>query len=248
ARWLLKQKQTTGWCSSPATAAAVTALMAAGGSVQLETDPEITITVGNDLVEVSDSKATAGYTTRTWDGNIGREKASVTVESKSPGISWGALYRSFTEEMEKVEHQENGISLKRTVWRVVSGPEGDRLEEVRPEVKLNVGDRVRIQFDLTIDRTMEYLQLSDMRAATFEPVSTAAGYIYNLRDDIGYYVAPGNTRNVFYIDRLNKGSYRIEYEVNVQKPGRFQGGIAVMQCLYAPAFRATTASTVITVE
>jgi uncharacterized protein YfaS (alpha-2-macroglobulin family) len=170
------------------------------------------------------------------------------VESKSPGISWGALYRSFTEEMEKVEHQENGISLKRTVWRVVSGPEGDRLEEVRPEVKLNVGDRVRIRFDLTIDRTMEYLQLSDMRAATFEPVSTAAGYIYNLRDDIGYYVAPGNTRNVFYIDRLNKGSYRIEYEVNVQKPGRFQGGIAVMQCLYAPAFRATTASTVITVE
>ncbi len=248
ARWLLKQKQTTGWCSSPATAAAVTALMAAGGSVQLETDPEITITVGNDLVEVSDSKATAGYTTHTWDGNIGREMASVTVESKSPGISWGALYRSFTEEMEKVEHQENGISLKRTVWRVVSGPEGDHLEEVRPEVKLNVGDRVRIQFDLTIDRTMEYLQLSDMRAATFEPVSTAAGYIYNLRDDIGYYVAPGNTRNVFYIDRLNKGSYRIEYEVNVQKPGRFQGGIAVMQCLYAPAFRATTASTVITVE
>ena len=248
ARWLLKQKQTTGWCSSPATAAAVTALMATGGDVQLESDPDITIYVGKDAVKASDSKATAGYTTRTWDGPIGREKADVTVDSKTPGISWGAVYRTFTEEMDNVEHSENGMSLKRTVWRVVKDPEGDRLEEVRAGTKLRVGDLLRIQFDLTTDRNLEYLQLSDMRAATMEPVSTAAGYSYSWRDDIGYYAAPGNTRNVFYIDRLSKGSYRIEYEVNVQKPGRFQEGIAVMQCLYAPAFRATTSSATIVVE
>ena len=248
ARWLLKQKQTTGWSSSPATAAAVTALMATGGDVQLESDPDITIYVGKDAVKASDSKATAGYTTHIWEGPIGMDKADVAVESKSPGISWGAVYRSFTEEMDKVEHSENGMTLKRTVWRVVKDADGDRLEEVRPGTRLRVGDLLRIQFDLTTDRNLEYLQLSDMRAATFEPVSTAAGYSYNRRDDIGYYAAPGNTRNVFYIDRLSKGSYRIEYDVNVQKPGRFQEGIAVMQCLYAPAFRATTASNTITVE
>jgi len=248
ARWLLKQRQTTGWCSSPATAAAVTALMATGGDVQLESDPDITIYVGKDAVKASDSKATAGYTTRSWDGPISSDKASVTVDSKTPGISWGAVYRSFTDEMDKVEHSENGMSLKRTVWRVVRASDGDRLEEVKPGTTLRVGDRLKIQFDLTTDRNLEYLQLSDMRAATMEPVSTAAGYSYNWRDDIGYYAAPGNTRNVFYIDRLSKGSYRIEYEVNVQKPGHFQEGIAVMQCLYAPAFRATTTSATITVE
>ncbi|MBO7417309.1 MAG: hypothetical protein J6U22_12160, partial [Bacteroidaceae bacterium] len=248
ARWLLKQKQTTGWSSSPATAAAVTALMATGGDVQLESDPDITIYVGKDAVKASDSKATAGYTTHIWEGPIGRDKADVTVESRTPGISWGAVYRSFTEEMDKVEHSENGMTLKRTVWRMVKDADGDRLEEVRAGTKLRVGDLLRIQFDLTTDRNLEYLQLSDMRAATMEPVSTAAGYSYNWRDDIGYYAAPGNTRNVFYIDRLSKGSYRIEYEVNVQKPGRFQEGIAVIQCLYAPAFRATTASATLTVE
>ena len=204
--------------------------------------------MGKDAVKASDSKATAGYTTHIWEGPIGRDKADVTVESKTPGISWGAVYRSFTEEMDKVEHSENGMTLKRTVWRMVKGADGDRLEEVKQGTKLRVGDRLKIQFDLTTDRNLEYLQLSDMRAATMEPVSTAAGYSYNWRDDIGYYAAPGNTRNVFYIDRLSKGSYRIEYEVNVQKPGRFQEGIAVIQCLYAPAFRATTTSATITVE
>ena len=248
ARWLLKQKQTTGWSSSPATAAAVVALMATGGNTQLESDPDITIYVGKEALKASDSKANAGYTTRTWDSPISSDKAKVTVESKTDGISWGAIYRSFTEEMDKVEHSENGITLKRTVWRVTDGPEGERLEEVKPGRKLRVGDRLKIQFDVTLDRNLEYLELSDMRAATMEPLSTAARYTYNWRDGIGYYSAPGNTRNVFYIDRLSKGSYRVEYEVHVRKAGRFQEGIAVMQCLYAPAFRATTSSAVITVE
>ena len=248
ARWLLKQRQTTGWCSSAATAAAVVALMATGSDVQLESDPDITIYVGKDALRASDSKATAGYTTRTWDGPIGRDKADIKVESKTPGISWGAVYRSFTEDLDKIEHTENGMQLKRTIWRVIRGSEGDRLEEVKSGTKLHVGDLLKVQFELTTDRNLEYLQLSDMRAAAVEPVSTRAGYRYNWRDDIGYYAAPGNTRTVFYIDRLSKGSYVIEYEVNVQKPGRFTVGNAVMQCLYAPAFRATTTSAVITVE
>ena len=248
ARWLLKQKQTTGWGSSPATAAAVTALMATGSSAQLESDPDITIYVGKDAVKASTGKATAGYTTQTWQGPIGRDKANITVDAKTAGISWGAVYRSFTEELDKVEHQENGMTLKRTIWRVIHGSDGDRLEEVKSGTKLHVGDRLRIQFDLTTDRNLEYLQLADMRAATVEPASTHAGYTYNWRDDIGYYSAPGNTRNVFYIDRLSKGSYVIEYEVKVQKPGRFTVGNAVMQCLYAPAFRATTTSATLIVE
>jgi hypothetical protein len=248
ARWLLKQKQSTGWGSSSATAAAVTALMAAGGNAQLESDPDITIYVGKDAVKASTSKATAGYTTKTWQGPIGKDKAEIVVDAKTPGISWGAVYRTFTEELDKVEQHENGMSLKRTIWRVVHGADGDRLEEVKPGTTLHVGDRLRIHFDLVTDRNLEYLQLADMRAAAVEPVSTRGGYSYNWRDGIGYYAAPGNTRNVFYIDRLNKGSYAIEYEVKVQKPGRFTVGNAVMQCLYAPEFRATTVSAVITVE
>ena len=248
ARWLLKQKQTTGWGSSPATAAAVTALMATGGNVQLESDPDITITVGKDVIKASASKATAGYTTQTWQGPISRDKANITVDSKTAGISWGAVYRSFTDELDKVEHQQNGMTLKRTIWRVIHASDGDRLEEVKAGTKLHVGDQLRIRFDLETDRNLEYLQLADMRAATVEPVSTRAGYSYNMRDDIGYYAAPGNSRNVFYIDRLSKGSYVIEYDVHVQKPGRFTVGNAVMQCLYAPAFRATTSSAVIEVE
>ena len=248
ARWLLKQKQTTGWATSPATAAAVTALMATGGSTWLAHDPDITIYVGQDALQASTSRATAGFTTQTWSGPISRDKADIVIDSKTEGISWGAIYRTFTETLDHVESQGNGITLKRTIWRVNHTASGDRLEEVKPTTILHVGDQLRIHFDLETDRNLEYLQLTDMRAATVEPVSTAAGFSYNWHDDIGYYAAPGNTRNVFYIYRLSKGSYAMEYDVRVQKPGRYTVGNAVMQCMYAPAFRATTESATITVE
>ena len=105
--------------------------------------------MGKDAVKASTGKATAGYTTQTWQGPIGRDKANITVDAKTAGISWGAVYRSFTEELDKVEHQENGMTLKRTIWRVIHGSDGDRLEEVKSGTKLHVGDRLRIQFDLT---------------------------------------------------------------------------------------------------
>lgn len=248
ARWLLKQKQTTGWESTTTTAAAVIALMATGADVQLESDPDITIYVGRDALKASTQKATAGYTTHTWDGPISRDKADITIDSKTPGISWGGIFRTFTEEIGKVESSANGMTLKRTVWRVVNDPSGERLEQVKPGTVLRVGDKLRIHFDISTDRNLEYIELADSRAATMEPLSTRAGYTFNWRDDISFYAAPGNTRNVFYIDRLSKGSYKLEYDVYVQKPGRFQEGIAVIQCLYAPAFRATTTSGVVVVE
>ncbi len=248
ARWLLKQKQTTGWDSTPTTAAAVIALMATGADVQLESDPDITIYVGKDALKASQSKAMAGYTTKTWDGPIGRDKADITIDAKTPGISWGGMFRTFTELVDKVDATENGFSLKRIVWRVVNDESGERLEEVKSGTVLRVGDKLRIRFEVSTDRNLEYIELADCRAATMEPLSTRAGYTYNWRDDISSYTAPGNTRNVFYIDRLSKGSYKLEYEVYVQKPGRFQEGLATIQCLYAPAFRATVPSITLMVE
>jgi hypothetical protein len=248
ARWLLKQKQTTGWETAPTTAAAVIALMATGADVQLESDPDITIYVGRDALKASASKAMAGYTTHTWDGPIGRDKADITVDSKTDGISWGGIFCTFTEVMDKVEASENGFTLKRIVWRVVNDEDGERLEEVKAGTILRVGDKLRIQFEISTDRALEYIELADCRAATMEPLSTRAGYTFNWRDDLSFYAAPGNTRSVFYIDRLSKGSYKLQYEAYVQKPGRFQEGIATIQCLYAPAFRATTPGALFNVE
>ena len=248
ARWLLKQKETTAWESTPATAAAVMALLETASGSLPDDISDVTVTVGNDRIKSGTHGNEDGYMSRTWNGPVTPDKSVITVSSSHKGMSWGALYHTFTQNLADVKNSGNGMQLKRTLWRIVSDAQGERLEEVTPGTMLHKGDRIKVKLDLTLDRTYEYLQLKSERAASMEPVSTDAGYTYNFTHDILYYRAPTNTSDDLYIERLESGSYTIEYDLYVQKTGTYSMGLATIQCLYAPAYRALTPNTILNVE
>ena len=47
-----------------------------------------------------------------------------------------------------------------------------------------------------------------------------------------------NTATHYYIDRLGKGTFVLETSYRVQQRGTFVGGLATVQCMYAPEFTA----------
>ena len=240
ARWLLKQKETTAWESTPATAAALMALLETASGSLPDADSHITVTVGGERIDSKTDGDTDGYMSRTWNGPVTPDKAEITVTSTAKGISWGALYHTFTQNLDDVESSSNGMTLKRTLYRIIRDSQGERLEEITPGTRLNKGDRMKVKLSLTTDRTYEYLQLKSGRAASLEPVSTDAGYTYNITNDILYYRAPTNTSDDLYIERLEPGTYTIEYDLYVQRSGLFSMGTATIRCLYAPSYRAIT--------
>ena len=115
-----------------------------------------------------------------------------------------------------------------------------------PTENLKVGDKIKVRIDITCDRAMEYLELIDGRPSCVEPLSTRAGWRWN--EGLSYYIVVGNTDTRCYIDRLDKGKYYFEYEVFVTTPGHFLSGPVVMQCMYAPEFRATAPAQTIIVN
>ncbi len=248
ARWLLKQKETTAWESTPATASAIMALLETASGSLPDNQSAITVTVGNDRIDSGTDGNEDGYMSRTWNGAVTPDMGTVTVSSNHKGISWGALYHTFTQNLNDVENSGNGMQLKRTLWHIVTDAQGERLEEITPSTILHKGDRIKVKLDLTLDRTYEFLQLKSERATSMEPVSTDAGYTYNFTHDILYYRAPTNTSDDLYIERLESGSYTIEYDLYIQKTGTYSMGLATIQCLYAPAYRAITPNTIIKVE
>ena len=250
ARWLLKQRQTTHWATSPSTAQAVIALLSVGDTQGMSLDvPAVSyIYIGGETIQAGGDDADAGYIIRKWQEPADPAMGKVSVRNDSKEIGWGALSIQYTEEMDKVHYSENGISLKRTLYRVDEKSDGTTLHEVAGDESLRVGDRLRIRIELSCDRNLEYVQLKDMRAASFEPVSTHAGLSYNLHDDLRSYVVPENASQVFYIDRLSRGSYLIEYDVYAEQAGTFSSGVVSAQCMYAPEFRSTASSASVTVE
>ena len=244
-QWLLKQKQTTRWSSDIATLRAIQALLPVGTkSVTPALVPDDNIIVRGkalvDTLQVDVTGGSAGYLRHTYRADslasltVGRN-VSTTIVRDVKGISWGALYYQYTEQMDKIPASETGITLSRTLYKV----EADgSLTELKKGRGVAVGDRLRVRLNVQCDRNMEYVELKEFRAACLEPVSTTSGWAWT--NGLSYYVAINNSHNAVYIDRLEKGKYIIDADYYVTNPGSFTLAPSVLQCLYAPEFRATS--------
>ena len=77
-------------------------------------------------------------------------------------------------------------------------------------------------------------------------VSDISGYRY--QDGLGYYQSIRDTSTNFFMDYLPKGTYVFEYSTRIQHKGKYQTGIAAIQCMYAPEFNSHSQSFELEVE
>lgn len=233
-QWLLKQKQATHWGNDRATVEAIKSLTLSGNAVDTS-NAEPTLTVCGMPLS-NPSEGLEGYRSQRWtnaslDSVIALGDSTVTIRKETPGIAWGAVYFQYTDDMDKVPSTESGISIRRTYL---------------PAGNWKVGERVKVRIEISCDRTMEYLELIDGRPSCVEPVSTRSGWMWN--QGLRYYVEVKNSATHCYINRLEKGDYIVEYDAFVTNPGIFLAPPSVIQCLYAPEFRATSPASRLAVQ
>ena len=86
------------------------------------------------------------------------------------------------------------------------------------------------------DRDLEFVHLKDQRASAFEPASIKDDVIY--QNGFSYQICPHDASTNFFITELTQGTYVLEYDLIATQLGDFSHGIATIECLYAPEFRA----------
>jgi hypothetical protein len=235
--WLLKQKQVQDWKTTKATAQAVYVLLLTGSN-WLVTETAIEIKVGNyhfDLSKEEGVEAGTGYFKTTWEGkDVDPSMGEVEVVKKDEGVSWGALYWQYFENLDKITAHETPLKLTKKLFVERTTARGKVLDEVKPCTVIKVGEKVIVRIELRVDRDMEYVHMKDMRAAGFEPVNVLSQYKW--QGGIGYYESTRDAATHFFMNRLQKGTYVFEYPVVATIAGVFSNGIASIQCMYAPEF------------
>jgi hypothetical protein len=160
-------------------------------------------------------------------------------------VAWGALHWQYLEDMSKVTPYE-GTPL-RIHKRLMRRHTTARGPEVQPiEGPVAVGDELIARIEIRVDRDMEYVHLKDRRGSGVEPVNVLSGHRY--QDGLSYYEQTKDTATHFFIGYLPKGTYVFEYPVRVQHRGRYQSGMAEIQCMYAPEFNSHSESVTIEVR
>lgn len=234
--WLLKSKQTQNWPTTRSTAEACYALLLRG-SEWISTSPAVEISIGEkniDLVndpEIRKESGT-GYFKKTWAGSeISSSMAKVKVSKKDEGVSWGSVYWQYFEQLDKITPAKTPLTINKKLF-VKTGAKS--ITAIDQNSTLAPGDRIVVRIELIVDRDMEYIHMKDMRASGFEPVDVLSNYRY--QDGLGYYQSTRDAATNFFFDRIRKGTYVFEYELNVTHRGNFSNGITTVQCMYAPEF------------
>ena len=243
--WLLKQKQTQDWTTTAATADAVYALIVGGDpAALLAGDTLAEVTLGGEKVPVENAEAGTGMWSHRYAAEeIKPEMGEITFKGATEkGVAWGGVHWSYFEDVLKVrEHEPKELRVEKKYYKKTKGPEGTRLAAIGEA--LEPGEEIVARLEITSDRTYEFVHLSDARPACAEPVDVLSSYRW--QDGVGYYQSTKDAATHYYIDRLNKGVFVLETSYRVQQRGTFSGGLATIQCMYAPEFTAhSTAETV----
>jgi hypothetical protein len=231
--WMLKQKQTQDWKTTKATADAIYALLLRGANL-LASDALVEVTLADMPIKPEKVEAGTGfYEHKFVKAEVRPEYGLVTVKKVDPGVAWGSLHWQYLEDISKVTAYEGTpLKLQKTLYTRQHTKKGPVLEPVTGPVQ--VGDELVVRIVLRVDRDMEYVHLKDHRGSGTEPVNVLSRYKH--QDGLWYYESTRDTATHFFIDYLPKGTYVFEYPVRVQLRGKYQMGMAFIQCMYAPEF------------
>lgn len=235
--WLLRHKQTHAWSDTRTTADACYALLNYGMADNV--NQEISINFNNKIINPPTQEKTGGY----WRVDIEPESvksgnANISVSAKTDGFAYGAIHWQYLEDVSKVRANGSGMTINRKyfVERIVNG------KKINVDIKngdsLLIGEIVHVTLYVSSDRELEYVHLKDQRASCAEPRDVLSAYKWG--DNIGYYQNVTDATMNFFIEYVPKGRFEITYDVSVQQSGKFECGIASIQCLYAPEFTANS--------
>ena len=242
-QWLLNQKRTQQWESSPTTLNAIYALIQTGSDWVSE-DNHCVVTVGNNSYTTADGETATGYIKVVMDeSNTSSNTDTISFFKEGNAPAWGSVYQQFFENINEVTKQKGALSIEKKLF--VEDGSGQKITPVESG-KLRIGDKVIVRLTIRSDQEMDYVCVKDLRAGCFEPKSQISETKF--RDGVVYYQSPTDVSENFFFNRLPKGTFVIEYPVYVSRSGEYTGGISNIQCLYAPEFVSHTEGSGVSVD
>ncbi|MCD0470979.1 alpha-2-macroglobulin [Flavobacterium sp. JAS] len=242
--WLLKNKQTKNWPTTKATTEAIYALLIQGTD-WLSVKDNTVIKIGDEKIltkklSENEKEAETGYIKLNWKANeVKKEMASISIQNKSKVPGFGGVYWQYFEDLDKIKTNSGAVlSVSKELYLKKNSLKGDQLEKITTKNPLKTGDLVTVRLIIKSKEDMEFVHLKDMRASCFEPVNVLSEYQY--KDRLGYYRSTKDAATHFFFDRINKGTYVLEYDIRVNNSGEFSNGITTIESMYAPEFASHT--------
>ncbi|WP_445710169.1 alpha-2-macroglobulin family protein [Flavobacterium sp.] len=249
--WLLKNKQNKNWSTTKATTEAIYAILLQGKN-WTTIEEKTKFKIGNEKIlsqklSKKEKEAKTGYIKMHWKADeITTDMANISIQNKSDVPSYGGVYWQYFENLENIKESTNAVlNIKKELFKKENTPKGSVLKPIAKK-NIIIGDIITIRLEIKAIEDLEFVHLKDLRASCFEPIDVIS--THERRDNLYFYKSTKDVATHFFFDKINKGTYVLEYDVRVNNSGNFNDGIATLQSMYAPEFSANSKNNVIKVS
>ena len=177
--------------------------------------------------------------TQVWNNSRATTDAAYSLLTTRTffGLSptWGAVEATYTASPEEIAAQGSGFKFQRSLqvlrdgkWKTLSG------KQKNTHFTLKVGDHVRWVYTLKADRDFDHVALKSTRPAALESKNPFSGITW--MNGLSAYRMVRDAENEYFFEHLAKGKYTFYDEMVVMRAGAFSGGVATVQCTFAPEF------------
>jgi uncharacterized protein YfaS (alpha-2-macroglobulin family) len=232
-QWLLNQKRTQDWESTPATVNAIHALLL-NGSDWLNENNQITVQWADKTCRSTDGELSGYIKESLTGGEITPQAQTLSIRKEGKTPAWGAVYNQYFTPIDQAAAHKGVLNVEKKLFVEINNGKERQIAPVTEKRPLKTGDKVIVRLTIRSDREMDYVFLKDLRSGAFESAGQVSGSSY--RDGLWFYQAPKDVSENFYFRRLPKGTFVVEYPVYVSRSGEYAGGISAIQCMYAPEF------------
>lgn len=234
-QWIIIQKQAMNWGDAPAVSHIVASLLASS-PVWVEKAGSITVKIDKKDIAVTPEAYTGSLRT-----SLPVKGRSLTISRTGQTPAWGAIVSRYTAVPSDIKATPcEGLSIEKRLLRMA--PDGSWADAAT----LIAGDRVKVVLTVKTARNIDYMAITDQRAACLEPVEQLPEPIWS--EGICFYRENLDAETRIFIDRLPKGTYQLTYEMWVNNVGNFASGIATAQSQYAPELTAHSSGSRLSVE
>lgn len=244
-QWLIIERQAQDWGSDAQLAEVVHAILTSGTNwIQAAQPAEIYL--DGKRLDTPEVAAYTGSTVITLDPNTA-SGADLRIEKAGEHPSWGGVIARYISPIEDVKvFSECDATITKTILIVDESESGTSVRELKDGDNVKLGQHLRVQLKVTASRDMDYVVIKDERGGCLAPKDQLSGYRW--QDGIGYYREMRNDVTNFFLSRLPRGNFYVEYECYADREGEYSVGIASLQSLYAPTQSAHSAGLTLTVK
>lgn len=236
-QWLVLEKMNTDWGNNIITSQVIASILTSGSEWTIA-PRQTAIRIGDTLVEPEKSESYTGSFVEPITALVTRG-ADLTVDRQADYPSVGAVVSMRRLPMDSIVAAgctDLSVDKQLAVMRDGRWVASDRFSR---------GDRVRVTLTVRAEADMDYVVISDARAATFEPVEQLPAPIWS--ENLCFYRENRDSATNLFISRLPRGVYVLAYELFATQEGTFASGVAQAQSQYRPAIAAHSGGAVVEV-